>query len=177
MVLTGRVGLIALLCAVPITLSSRPALVFGVTLAALTVAVVADALLAGSPRKLELVRDGAQSARLGQPVETTLSLTNRGRRRFRGVVRDAWAPSARAQPRTHPVNIAAGQQVRVQTRLQPVRRGDQVSALVTARSIGPLGLAGRQGSHRVPWRIRILPPSCPASTYRRGWPGCANWKA
>ena len=158
MVLTGRVGLIALLCAVPITLSSRPALMFGVALAALTVAVVADALLAGSPRKLELVRDGAQSARLGQPVETTLSLTNRGRRRFRGVVRDAWAPSARAQPRTHPVNIAAGQQVRVQTRLQPVRRGDQVSALVTARSIGPLGLAGRQGSHRVPWRIRILPP-------------------
>lgn len=158
MVLTGRVGLIALLFAVPITLSSRPSLVFGVALAALAAAVVTDALLAGSPRKLELARDGAQSARLGQPVETTLSLTNRGRRRFRGVVRDAWAPSARAQPRTHPVNIAAGQQVRVHTRLQPVRRGDQVSALVTARSTGPLGLAGRQGSHRVPWRIRILPP-------------------
>ncbi len=158
MVITGRVGLIALLCAVPITLSSRPALMFGVALAALAAAVVADALLAGSPRKLELVRDGAQSARLGQPVEATLSLTNRGRRRFRGVVRDAWAPSARAQPRTHPVDIAADQQVRVHTRLQPVRRGDQVSALVTARSTGPLGLAGRQGSHRVPWRIRILPP-------------------
>src|SRR5262249_58314739 len=27
-----------------------------------------------------------------------------------------------------------------------------------ARSIGPLGLAGRQTSHRVPWQIRILPP-------------------
>ncbi|PRC41705.1 DUF58 domain-containing protein, partial [Mycobacterium sp. ITM-2017-0098] len=26
------------------------------------------------------------------------------------------------------------------------------------RAIGPLGLAGRQGSHRVPWQIRILPP-------------------
>lgn len=33
-----------------------------------------------------------------------------------------------------------------------------MSALVTARSVGPLGLAGRQGSHRVPWSIRILPP-------------------
>ena len=44
------------------------------------------------------------------------------------------------------------------TRLRPVRRGDQRSALVTARSIGPLGLAGRQSSHRVPWQIRILPP-------------------
>ena len=29
---------------------------------------------------------------------------------------------------------------------------------MTARSIGPLGLAGRQSSHRVPWQIRILPP-------------------
>ena len=44
------------------------------------------------------------------------------------------------------------------TQLRPVRRGDQQSALVTARSIGPLGLAGRQSSHRVPWQIRILPP-------------------
>ncbi|PRC60053.1 DUF58 domain-containing protein, partial [Mycobacterium sp. ITM-2017-0098] len=69
-----------------------------------------------------------------------------------------WAPSARARPRTHPVNIPAGQRVTVETELTPVRRGDQVSALVTARAIGPLGLAGRQGSHRVPWQIRILPP-------------------
>jgi uncharacterized protein (DUF58 family) len=58
----------------------------------------------------------------------------------------------------HPVSIAANQRVSVDTRLRPVRRGDQVSALVTARSVGPLGLAGRQGSHRVPWQIRILPP-------------------
>ena len=39
-----------------------------------------------------------------------------------------------------------------------MRRGDQQSALVTARSVGPLGLAGRQSSHRVPWQVRILPP-------------------
>ena len=32
------------------------------------------------------------------------------------------------------------------------------SAVVTARSVGPLGLAGRQSSHRVPWQVRILPP-------------------
>lgn len=29
---------------------------------------------------------------------------------------------------------------------------------MTARSVGPLGLAGRQCSHRVLWQIRILPP-------------------
>jgi uncharacterized protein (DUF58 family) len=29
---------------------------------------------------------------------------------------------------------------------------------VTVRSAGPLGLAARQGSHQVPWRVRVLPP-------------------
>jgi uncharacterized protein (DUF58 family) len=81
-----------------------------------------------------------------------------GGRRLRGLVRDAWSPSAQATPREHPVNIAAGQRVRLVTTLRPVRRGDQLSALVTARAIGPLGLSGRQNSHRVPWEIGILPP-------------------
>lgn len=150
--------MVALLCVVPIAFSPRPALAFAVLLAVLAIAVAVDVALAGSPRALTLTRSGQTSARLGQPVVAQLSVDSGGRRRFRGVIRDAWAPSARAEPRTHPVNLAAGQRVALETQLQPVRRGDQVSALVTARSVGPLGLAGRQGSHRVPWQIRILPP-------------------
>ncbi len=158
MVLTGRTALIALLCALPVLLSPYPAATFGGLAGLLAVAVAVDVTLAGSPRKLRLTRSGSTSARLGQPVTAELTVDNGGRARFRGVVRDAWAPSARAVPRTHPVNLAAGQRVALDTDLQPVRRGDQRSALVTARAIGPLGLAGRQGSHRVPWQIRILPP-------------------
>ena len=158
MILTGRVGLIALICVIPIAFSPWPAIVFGVLLAALVAAVIADIGLAASPRRLRLSRLGETAARLGQPVDAVLVVENAGSRRFRGQIRDAWAPSARAGPRTHPVDIAAGQQVRLSTQLRPVRRGDQCSALVTARAIGPLGLAGRQGSHRVPWQIRILPP-------------------
>jgi uncharacterized protein (DUF58 family) len=157
-VLTGRTGLIALLCALPIVLSPYPAATFGVLSAVLAAAVIMDILLAGSPRALRLTRSGPSSARLGQPVTAALTVGNGGRARFRGVVRDAWAPSARARPRMHPVNIVAGQRITLDTELTPVRRGDQVSALVTARAIGPLGLAGRQGSHRVPWQIRIMPP-------------------
>jgi uncharacterized protein (DUF58 family) len=56
------------------------------------------------------------------------------------------------------VDLAAGQRVQVRTRLTPVRRGDQVAGPVTARSVGPLGLAGRQGSHQVAGSLRILPP-------------------
>lgn len=158
MVLTGRAGLIALLCALPVVLSPSPALTFAVLAVLLAAAVMLDVALAGSPRSLRLSRGGPTSARLGQPVSVALTVDNSGQGRFRGVVRDAWAPSARAQPRTHAVDIAAGQRIQLDTTLQPVRRGDQNSALVTARSIGPLGLAGRQGSHRVPWHVRILPP-------------------
>lgn len=158
MVLTGRAGLIALLCALPVALSPSPALTFAVLAVLLAAAVILDVALAGSPRSLRLTRGGPTSARLGQPVSVALTVDNAGRGRFRGVVRDAWAPSARAQPRTHAVDIAAGQRVQLDTTLQPVRRGDQNSALVTARSIGPLGLAGRQGSHRIRWQVRILPP-------------------
>ncbi|WP_101951556.1 DUF58 domain-containing protein [Mycobacterium sp. 3519A] len=158
MVLTGRVGLVALICVLPIALAPSPALAFVVLLAALVAVVAADIALAASPRRLNCSRLGDTVARLGQPVDAVLVVGNSNRRRFRGQIRDAWAPSTRAEPRTHAVNIPAGQHVRLVTRLSPVRRGDQHSALVTARSIGPLGLAGRQGSHRVPWQIRILPP-------------------
>lgn len=150
--------MIALLCALPIAFSVRPALTFVVLLTALAVAVFVDVALAGSPRALKLARSGQTSARLGQPVTAVLTIENSGRSRFRGMVRDAWAPSARSTPRTQSVKIAAGKRITVETQLRPVRRGDLTSALVTARSVGPLGLAGRQSSHRVPWQIRILPP-------------------
>ncbi|MCV7410798.1 hypothetical protein AWC05_02430 [Mycobacterium florentinum] len=158
MILTGRTGLVALICIVPIALSPWPAKVFEVLLAALAAVVVADIALAASTRKLRYVRSPDSSARLGQPVDVNLEIHNDGPRRFRGHIRDAWPPSARAEPRIHAVKIGAGQHHHVQTHLRPVRRGDQRAAVVTARSIGPLGLAGRQGSQPVPGQVRVLPP-------------------
>ena len=160
MILTGRTGLIALICILPIVLSPWPATSFVALLAALAVGVIADAGLAASPSQLQYTRthNGASgSVRLGEPVNASLLIHNGGRRRFRGQVRDAWAPSARAEPATHSVDIAAGQLRRVDTCLRPVRRGDQRSAVVTARSIGPLGMAGRQRTRPVPGQVRVLP--------------------
>jgi uncharacterized protein (DUF58 family) len=157
-VLTGRAGLIALICVFPIAVAPWPAIAFAALLTVLLAAIAADIAMAASPKSVQLTRAGDTSARLGEQVDITLLVANGGKRRFRGVVRDAWAPSARAEPRTHDVDIAAGQRQRVQTRLRPVRRGDQQSAQVTTRAIGPLGLAGRQRSHLVPWSVRILPP-------------------
>jgi uncharacterized protein (DUF58 family) len=157
-VLTGRAGLVALICVLPIVLSPWPAAAFAVLLALLALATATDVALAASTRQLSFVRLGETAARLGQPVAAGLSIENIGRRCFRGEVRDAWPPSGRAEPRTHRVNLDTGQRINVETWLRPVRRGDQQSALITARAIGPLGLAGRQSSHRVAWQIRILPP-------------------
>jgi uncharacterized protein (DUF58 family) len=158
MILTGRTGLLALICVLPIAASPWPARAFLVLLVVLSILVVGDAGLAASPRRLRYTRSPDTSARLAQRVDVGLLIHNDGRRRFRGQIRDAWPPSARAEPRIHAVNIAAGQRQHVETRLRPVRRGDQRAALVTARSIGPLGLAGRQGSQPAPGQVRVLPP-------------------
>ena len=158
MVLTGRAGLLALICAVPIVLSPWPATSFIVLLVSLALVVAFDAGLAASPRALHFTRLPCPSTRLGEQVSAALLITNDGHRRFRGQLRDAWAPSARAQPRCHTVSLGTGHTQRVDTELRPVRRGQQRSAMVTARAIGPLGLAGRQRSTPVPGELRVLPP-------------------
>jgi uncharacterized protein (DUF58 family) len=157
-IITGRAALLALLCVLPVALSPWPAMLFWVALLVVLVLVTADIVLAASTRALQFGRDGDTTARLGQSADTVLTVTNRSRRTFKGQIRDAWSPSARARPRAHDVDIAAGQQESLVTRLRPARRGDQHAAVVTARSIGPLGIAGRQSSRPVPWQVRILPP-------------------
>jgi len=157
-ILTGRAGSLALLCVLPIALSPWPAASFVLLLALLMAVVLADMALAANPSHLRYARLPNGSVRLGEPLTLGLLIHHGGRRRFRGRVRDAWPPSTRAEPADHAVDIVAGQVQRVDTCLRPVRRGDQRSAAVTARSIGPLGLAGRQRSRQVPGQVRVLPP-------------------
>jgi uncharacterized protein (DUF58 family) len=76
----------------------------------------------------------------------------------RGELRDAWPPSAGAVTQRHRIDVPPGERRRVVTTLRPTRRGDRPADRVTVRALGPMGLAGRQGSHVVPWRLRALPP-------------------
>ncbi len=158
MILTGRAALIALIGALPITLAPWPATAFAVVLIGLVAVLTADFGLAADPSALHVTRSPDTSARLGQQVPTILSINNDGSRRFRGHLRDAWPPSARADPRVHRLDIRAGAVAHITTELRPVRRGDLAAAAVTARSVGPLGLAGRQHTVQVPGRLRVLPP-------------------
>lgn len=158
MALTGRVGLAALLGAVFVGVVMPSWAGVGVILALLLAGALVDLALAGGVRRLEFARSGATSVRLGEQVEVRLTITNPGRRAVRGLLRDAWQPSAGAVTTRHPVGVPAGERRSVVTVLRPTRRGDRISERVTVRSLGPLGLAARQGSHHVAWTVRALPP-------------------
>lgn len=116
-----------------------------------------DALAAASPRRIAIERRPPGSVRLTQGATSHLVLTNLGSRTLRASVRDAWQPSAGADPRRHPVTLPAGESVRLRTPLTPTRRGDRLADRVTIRSMGPLRIAARQASIPVPGRLRVLP--------------------
>jgi uncharacterized protein (DUF58 family) len=151
MTLTGRAGLAALI-GVLVILSARD----GVAL--LLLAIAADVALAAAIRPLQLARAGETKVLLGQSAPVTLTVANRGRRTLRADIRDAWPPSAGAQPHHARVCIPAASQAVLTTTLTPTRRGDKQAAVVTVRSLGPLGLAARQARRPVPWTVRVLPP-------------------
>jgi uncharacterized protein (DUF58 family) len=155
--LTGRAALLALLGVLPVALAPGWTSLLG-WLLVLLLAVGVDLALAGSPRQLVVQRRGPGAVRLGEPTESELVIGNTGRRRVRGVLRDAWQPSAGADRSRQPLDLPAGQRRRLTTRLQPVRRGDRLAEHVTVRSLGPLGLAGRQATLPAPGTVRVLPP-------------------
>ncbi|MHB9861300.1 DUF58 domain-containing protein [Streptomyces sp. YIM S03343] len=163
MPLTGRTALIAALGTLPVGLWGpgwTGVLAVDLPLAA---ACACDVALAAPVRRITLTRSGDTSVRLGETADVTLTLTNPSRRPLRARIRDAWPPSS-WEPGTetaasrHRLTVPPGERRRLTTRLSPTRRGDRQTDRVTIRSYGPLGLFSRQGTHKVPWTVRVLPP-------------------
>lgn len=157
MTLTWRSVALTAVGAVPVFLFPAPGtvLLWGLVVLALC---VLDAALAASPRTVAVLREApAGSVRLHTAAESRLLLTHTGRRRLRGLVRDAWPPSAGAVRNRHLVSLPPGESTRVRTALLPTRRGTLRADRVTIRTAGPLGLAGRQVSLTVPGDLRVLP--------------------
>jgi uncharacterized protein (DUF58 family) len=157
MTLTGRVPLLLLLGIAALVVRPAPGTAAWWVVAVL-VLVALDVLLAPRPGSLEVTRRPVGQTRQGETTSTELVLRNAGPRRVRGVLRDAWQPSAGATANRHRLDLPAGEQAVVLTPLTPTRRGDRRTHRVTVRCIGPLGLAGRQRSREVPGRVRVLPP-------------------
>ncbi|MFG3005597.1 DUF58 domain-containing protein [Streptomyces calvus] len=163
MAFTGRAALLAALGSLPVGIWEPGWTGVLAVNAPLAVACACDFALAAPVRRLGLTRSGDASVRLGDAADVTLTVTNPSRRRLRARVRDAWPPSS-WQPGTesaasrHTVRVPPGERRRLTTRLRPTRRGDRRADRVTVRSYGPLGLFARQGTHEVPWTVRVLPP-------------------
>jgi len=157
MFLTWRAVAVAL--AGCIALLVAPGWVTFVLWLVLTLLVIAmDVALAPATGRLVWTRPDIRTVRQGEVTTAELLVTNTGRRRMRAVVRDAWQPSAGAQRDRHRVVIPGGERRRISTTLIPTRRGDRLTPGVAVRSLGPLGVAGRQRSVDVPGHVRALPP-------------------
>lgn len=158
MFLTGRVALLAALGAVVVGVA-LPSWWGVVVVTAVVAALVAlDVGLAGSARGLAVRRGGDHAVRLGSSATVRVEIGNASRRPVRGLVRDAWTPSAGLARDRFPIDVPAGQRRTIGQTLTPTRRGDRLAERVVVRSLGPLGLAGRQAAHRAEWRLRVLPP-------------------
>lgn len=163
MALTGRAVLLAALGSLPVGIAAPSWTGMLAVNAPLSLAILCDYALAAPVRSLQFTRSGDTSVRLGDEAEVRLTVTNSSRRRLRAHLRDAWPPSSwlpGTEPAAsrHTLTVPPGERRRLSTLLRPTRRGDRRAEQITVRSYGPLGLAARQGNHRVPWTIRVLPP-------------------
>ncbi|WP_405781880.1 DUF58 domain-containing protein [Streptomyces sp. NBC_01378] len=163
MALTGRTALLAALGSLPVGIWEPSWTGILAVNTPLALACACDFALAAPVRRLRLTRSGDTAVRLGDPADVTLTVTNPSRRPLRAQLRDAWPPSSwlpgtEFEASRHRVTIPPGERRRITTRLLPTRRGDRKADRVTIRSSGPLGLFTRQGSHDVPWTVRVLPP-------------------
>ncbi len=155
MAITWRTVVLALLGLAPVAIWPHASTVRWWLLLVLAL-VALDVLLASRPRVLSIVRGEPTQVRLGETTTSTLWVTNTSGRGVRGVLRDAWPPSAGAVDAVHELLVPPHERVRLTTHLVPTRRGDRVADRVTVRVLGPLGLAARQRSVPVPGSIRAL---------------------
>src|SRR4051812_20632397 len=163
MALTGRFVAFLAIGVLPIILVDSRApgsamLVLGLWLVVAALLVALDLVLAASPRMIDIVREVPARVRLGETVEASLFLTNRGSRRLRAIVRDAWQPSAGALVSRTRIDIPAGERRLITLPLRPLRRGERRVESVPPRALGPPGSAAGRASLSAPGRVRVLPP-------------------
>lgn len=157
MTISWRFVVVLALGILPI-IAFNSAVVLAWWLVGLVVLCALDLIIAGSPRQLRFERRLPQALRLGESTTAELFVTNPGSRTVRGRLRDGWQPSAGALGNHRSISIPPGERRAISVALTPFRRGERRAVHVTVRSFGPLGIAARQVSIRVPGAIKVLPP-------------------
>lgn len=156
MYITGWTVLLSALGAIPAVWVQERAFAWAWVLGVIALALL-DAALAPRPTDVGVRRETPRAVRLTEDTSVQLFVSNLGKRRLRGVVRDAWQPSAGAEVNRHRLALRPGDTATFETAMHPTRRGDRQAAAVTVRLAGPLRLAGRQRSITAPATLRVLP--------------------
>lgn len=157
MVLSLRCLALSLLGIIPVLIWPTNATVWWCVLTLVGI-ISLDLLTAASPRAVSFTRETDSSVRLDESAHSALIVHQLGRRRLRGSVRDGWQPTAGAHPVQQNLDLPPGESRRLTMTLTPSRRGTLNTRVVTVRSWGLLGVAGRQVTHPAPGRITVLPP-------------------
>jgi len=119
---------------------------------------VVDALLAGSPDRVEIERQLPRAIALDVRGEVLWRVHNPGGVRRTVAFGDELAPSLRADVRRAQVTLPAGGRATIETHIVPARRGDFSIDNLAVRVQGPLGLGARQKTRSMPSTLRVLPP-------------------
>jgi uncharacterized protein (DUF58 family) len=123
---------------------------------ALAAAIIGDVLRAPDPARIPRERRHPEVVSTGREVEIALHVMNPARRRVRAEVRDGTVPSLRADPTRWTGVLHPGTGV-IRTTLRPERRGRFALGPVTVRTLGPLGLAGRQRTIDLRTELKVYP--------------------
>ncbi|WP_261166076.1 DUF58 domain-containing protein [Microbacterium sp. Marseille-Q6965] len=162
MYVSGRLPILVGLGVVPVVLLSAagasPWLLALAWLALCALLVLVDVVAAPDGRTLRISREVPARASLGDVVRTRIRFANPSGRRMRGLVRDAWQPTAGAPRERIPIDVPPGESRTAMVPLLPRRRGELRTEFVVVRTVGPLGLAGRQRRIAAPGALRVLPP-------------------
>ncbi|MCW1249429.1 DUF58 domain-containing protein [Acaricomes phytoseiuli] len=156
MMIAGRFVLLALAGVIPLFWFPQLSTAL-IWCGVLALALLADIVFAVSPCTLSITRRLPRGARLGEQTSADLLLRNTGKRTFRGQLEEGWQPSAGIAEQVQRLRLPGGERRLLNFTMQPRRRGELRSDVVTIRSYGPLGLAGRQVTLPVPGRVMVLP--------------------
>jgi uncharacterized protein (DUF58 family) len=128
-------------------------------LGALLVAGVVDALLAGSPKRIDVAR--ALPEHIVEGRESSLALDVRSARSFRLELTESLPARALAEgdaaDRVHTLALLGAAPARVTTTATFVRRGKHMLGRVALRTRGPLGLVRRRARVPVTEEIEVVP--------------------
>ncbi len=127
------------------------------TLVLVAALLAADAWTGLAPQHVGVARDHDVQVALDGTLELTWTVRNPSTRPTRMLVADELAPSLGAERRAFDVVVPGNGRIRQATTLHPSRRGLFTPTSITVRTIGPLGLAGRQHDREVPGHLEVHP--------------------